>query len=311
MSQSKYSFGAILRKPEPFKYVFRRYFSLRYLPPKIDLRPVLEAGGFKVFDQGNQGSCTANAGCADKAYQEIVNQTYETPLSRAFLYYEERALHGWEGQDTGAYMEDIGKVLGTKGVCLDKTMPYHDYNYTTKPSDIAYNEALEWVDDPTQTALAHGEIKNALNESKPVRIGVPVPNAFFEAKANGWVPLKYDNILGGHALLVVGYDDNLTSPAGVTGHLIVLNSWGEGFGDQGYVYIPYEWMAHYNNNDNWTQLDVNPNPIPPEPPNPPNPPSPCQYGNSLANALNAVHYVPTTRFQFIRKRKGRFHYLSS
>lgn len=294
-------FGAKLTKPKPEAYKRARRFLMLQpgdsLPSKVDYRPILEDGGFKVFDQGQQGSCTANAGCADKAFQEIVNKSYGGPFSRAFLYYEERALHGWQNEDNGAYMQDIGTILGTEGCCLDATMPYNQFDYTTPPSSAAKTEAAEWLANRDQTALHWGdELKAALVDGPimvdgvPVglpRIGVPIYSSFTQSEYNGgWVPVPAGNeeLLGGHALLVVGYDDYLTGPDGNVGYYIVLNSWGTLQGAKGYQYFPYNYEVNTGpQSDNWQQFDETPGPGPG-----PNPPTPSNCEQECLDCMSAA-----------------------
>jgi len=280
------TYGVRLTKPKPEQFKFRqRYLGVRLrpkLPSRVDYRDLLSNGGFMVFDQGSQGSCTANCGCADKAFQEILSNTYGDPFSRAFLYYECRKLHGWENEDSGAEMEDIGIILGSEGVCLDSTMPYSQFDYTTPPDQEAIDEALAWTDDRDQTRLSWGEVKSALVEGPvminniPVglpRIGVPIYSSFTSSEYNGgWVPIPQptEELLGGHALLVVGYDDDLVSPSGVKGHYIVLNSWGRLQGARGYQYFPYDYEKWSGpQSDNWQQFDQTPGPGPGPEPEPP------------------------------------------
>jgi hypothetical protein len=260
--------GLRLTKPRPEQFKFRRYFAPRKLPSKVDLRSILLNGGFKVFDQGQQGSCTANCGAADKAYMEIKQGDYPSPFSRAFLYAEERIQEGTFPGDGGAMMETIGTVLGNEGICLDKTMPYSQFDCATKPSAAAKGEAANWLSLKNQTRLNLNEIKQALAGNGPVRFGVPVPQSFMDA-SKGFVPVPSNNeqILGGHAILCLGYDDNLTSPNGTKGHFIFANSWGTSWGDKGFGYLPYAFMSFYESDvDDWQQLDTDtPGPIPPTP----------------------------------------------
>lgn len=267
------SFGAILTKPRPEQFKYRQHYRTtpKKLPSKIDYRPMLLAGGFQVFDQGQQGSCTANCGAADKAYHEIVQGDYPSPFSRADLYWNERVILGTTWQDSGAEMINIGQVLGQTGICLDKTMPYNQFNYTTPPSAMAKAEEPNWKDSPDQTRLTVDQIKEALADHGPVRFGWPVPNSFMNTGGDGFVPEPSPNegILGGHATLCLGYDDALTHN-GVTGYFLMVNSWGPSWGANGFFYFSYSTYRIYDTGlggtDNWQQLDSTPSPPPPPPP---------------------------------------------
>jgi hypothetical protein len=248
-------------KPEDFK---PRLKLAAPLPRKVDMRPILANGGFVPFDQGQQGSCTANCGCADRAFMEIKAGTYTKPKSRSFTYARERLNMGTFPDDSGANMSDIGDVFGVYGVCFDSTMPYRDTDCATKPSNIAYTEALNYRCNPNQVDVSVDQIKQVTYEASidvtagAVRIGIPVPENFMDAINNGgYVPATPSgSILGGHALLVMGYDDDLKGPDGNVGYYIILNSWGL-VGASGYLYIPYVFMTYYGfNTDNKQQHNL-------------------------------------------------------
>jgi C1A family cysteine protease len=260
----KYKFGYKTVRAQP-KENFRYYLWRDYwreqtfvLPTKFDLRPILTAAKYKVRDQGNQGSCTGQTAAEDQDLKEIQANVWKSQTSAAMAYYEIRKLHGWQNEDSGGNMADEGTVLGNTGICLNTTMPYKDTDYTTKPSTAAYAEAKNHMHEKSQTALHVGEIKAAMVQNNcAVSIGGQIPISLFASQFGGWVPTTYDTIVGYHSMLLVGFDDDMKNPVtGLKGHFIVLNSWGSGYGDKGYVYIPYAWMAYYEAKgelDNWIQ----------------------------------------------------------
>jgi len=69
-------------------------------------------------------------------------------------------------------------------------------------------------------------------------------------------------VLGGHAIMAVGYDDNLkiknTNPGGVetTGALLFKNSWGPGWGMSGYGWMPYEYVLRGIAQDFWSLIQA-------------------------------------------------------
>jgi C1A family cysteine protease len=86
---------------------------------KVDLRPFMPP----VFDQGELGSCTANALCGLRQYYAMKHND-KTALSRLYLYWHERELEGTVYEDSGAYLRDGMKVLKKLGVCPEKHFPY-------------------------------------------------------------------------------------------------------------------------------------------------------------------------------------------
>ena len=164
-------------------------------------------------------------------------------------------------------METIGIVLGTQGICFDKTMPYRDTDCATEPNAQAIAEALQWTTDVKQTRLTWSETKQGLYELGPVRLGTPVPQSFVDAGPDGFIPVPDpdEEILGGHAVLPLGYK-MMKGPDGVVRlYRKTLNSWGRTFGDQhdplNCIYIPDEYGSVFAGDlDNWIQLDSKPGP---------------------------------------------------
>ena len=226
-----------------------------------------------TFNQGTQGSCTANCGCEDKALTTIKKAQLYLTYSRAFLYYQERVILNETTVDQGANMVDIGEALAQWGVCYDATMPYNQDNYTTAPSQAAYSEAANHKSAANQTAVTPSDFKAALVDCQQqvnlgaVRIGVPVGQSFMDASTNGgWVPIPppNDNHLGGHAMLVVGYNDTLQGPDGNVGYFFALQSWGN-LGDMTsglstfkfpYPFFTCSWVQAQGGTDSYQQLDL-------------------------------------------------------
>jgi len=270
-------FGAILQKHPRSRFTFKRV-TTGPLPSSVDMRPLFVNSKYIPYDQGQQGSCTANCGAEDRLLMELLRGNSPVAFSRAFIYAQERLDINTCPQDSGANMVDIGNVFINYGVCFDSTMPYSDSNLSCNITQAAYTEALNWKCG-SQSAIDPSNIKAAIYEASigttmgGVRIGVPVGQSFMDCATNGgWVPVPPDNdsLLGGHALLVVGYDDNMKGPDGNVGYFIVLNSWGN-IGAGGFIFIPYafftsNWVVSQSGTDNWQQTNQN---VPPPPPPPP------------------------------------------
>jgi C1A family cysteine protease len=220
------------------------------LPKTVDLRPKLQ---FPIFDQGELGSCTANAGVA---YKEYLLQDPKVALSRLYLYYKERELEGTINEDSGAEMREICKVLNQFGVCPEHDMPYNIGAFKSAPSTQAEADAAAYKIGAYHSVRTITEIKQALAlRQRPVLIGIDVYESFESQTVarTGKVPLPNttkEQALGGHAVLVVGYVDSAFSPyfsrlpvCKTSGYLIVRNSWGPNWGDKGYFYLPYEFVT--------------------------------------------------------------------
>lgn len=136
--------------------------------------------------------------------------------------------------------------LETKGVCPEADYPYHIVNYRKKPSDIAYQNARSHIIKNTSSVKTNSvSFKISLSNGFPVVFGFNVYDSFqtFDVAKNGIMPMPVfgEKILGGHAVLAVGYDDNMKSK-GYTGFFLVRNSWGSAWGLNGYFWMPYDFV---------------------------------------------------------------------
>src|SRR4030095_2793109 len=87
---------------------------LRALPPKVDLRKKCPP----VYDQGQLGSCTANAIAGAIEFDQMKEQLPQIFLpSRLFIYYNERVIEGTVDSDSGAMLRDGIKTVAKQGAC--------------------------------------------------------------------------------------------------------------------------------------------------------------------------------------------------
>ena len=205
--------------------------------PQIDLRKKFPL----VYNQGLLGSCTANALAGVVEYNEIQKENeYDIP-SRLFIYYNERAYEGTVDSDSGASLRDGIKSLNKLGVCPEEWWPYNIKEFCVRPSIECYQIAKQYK------ALAYNrvtqcmeDIKRCLSESYPVICGIMIYTSFEsdEVSKTGNVVIpdeEKESLLGGHAIIIVGYDDEKE-------YFIFRNSWGKTWGDNGYGYIPYSYI---------------------------------------------------------------------
>jgi hypothetical protein len=225
--------------PDPRDYVFTG--TTTGLPPVVDLRKY--AGN--IENQQNTNSCTANAGVsACEIWAKRAGK--ELDFSRLFLYYNERAEYpNLHGQDGGAYMRDICRCLNKQGVCLESTWPFVTWAVNDKPPEQAYKEAEAWKVGRYERIENYNMIgvKTALALGCPVLVGMFLKAPFLDFpktdNSDGEIYQWYivnsyytKPAIGSHAMLIVGYDDNKQC-------WIVENSWGTGWGNNGYAFIPY------------------------------------------------------------------------
>lgn len=230
-------------KPDERDYRFSAHplaAATTTLPAAVDLRSHMSP----VVDQGNLGSCTANA-IASGLREYLMNVHGETyrPLSRLYLYWHERDLEGTVTSDSGAYLRDGMKVLANLGVSEEIYFPYVESTFTNKPSDAAETNAGKYKITAYHRALLTEEWKSALANGMPVVLGIEIYSSFLTdaVSTTGKVPLPNttkETLYGGHAVLAVGYDD-------AAQHVICRNSWGTSWGDKGYFYLPYSYFKDF------------------------------------------------------------------
>jgi C1A family cysteine protease len=220
------------------------------LPPVVDLRNNCPP----VYDQGDLGSCTANAIAAAYEFDLIKQGIKDFMPSRLFIYYNERILEGTVSEDAGAEIRDGFKTLNNIGVCTEKTLPYAPARFSKKPSTKAFTEAKKHLVtcysrlDNTNLAT----LKQCLAKGFPFVFGFTVYESFESDKVakTGIVNMPgNEQTLGGHAVICVGYNDKQK-------RFIVRNSWGESWGMKGYFTFPFEYMVNPNLCDDFWQMSL-------------------------------------------------------
>lgn len=239
------------------------------LPSSVDLRRWCSS----IENQGQLGSCTANAGAGVVEYFE--NRAFGRYLdaSRLFLYKVTRNFAKLSG-DSGAFLRSTIGALALFGVPPEEYWPYTDKtpDFDKEPTAFCYSFAANYKsikyfrhDSPTLTKNAVLEsIKKSLAAGIPSMFGFTVFNSISQAATSGKIPFpsKNEKILGGHAIVAVGYDDsmiikNTTYGDQTQGALLIRNSWGTGWGEKGYGWLPYEYVLKEAAVDFWSILQQN------------------------------------------------------
>lgn len=234
-----------------------------------------------IYDQGQLGSCTANAwGGAEEIRVRQEGATDFLP-SRLGIYYDERVIEGDPAEDGGAQIHTGGVVLQTKGGGHDSLWPYNTAAFAQQPTAAYYADAAGYeAQDFGTVAQDLNAIKAAVFAGHPVVFGFEVFANYFNIGADGLVPAPAGQIEGGHAQTIIGWDD-----ATAGGVFIVRNSWGTDFGKGGYVLLPYSQALdqyhfdyHYLATLSTPQPAPTPTPAPPQPTPPTPTPTPPQPG---------------------------------
>jgi len=245
-----HSYGWVPDLPDHRDFLFSAPLeNVAALPASVDLRPHCP---HEVYNQGQLGSCTANAIAGALQFEQMKQGLKSFTPSRLFIYYNERVIEGTVNADSGAQIRDGIKSVSNIGACPETDWTYDITKFAHKPP-----EAPAYKDAPLGKALQYQRVPQLLNQMKgclasgyPFVFGFTVYESFESDQVahTGAAPMPSprEKVLGGHAVMAVGYEDH---PQRFT----VRNSWGPDWGMGGYFTIPYAYLTDSNLADDfWT-----------------------------------------------------------
>ena len=197
-----------------------------------------------IYDQGQLGSCTANAityGVQFAMNKQGLKYNPSGNPSRLFVYYNERAKEGTINSDSGANISDGIDSVNEQGVCSEIVWPYDIDRFTDKPSDKAYSLALlDKVTLKAQVLQDENSISSCISAGFPVITGITVYESLEAQQTidSGTIPMpdiQNEKELGGHAIALCGYDR-------INKVYTLRNSWGTSVGQNGYFTIPFDYI---------------------------------------------------------------------
>ncbi len=221
------------------------------LPPKVDLRPECP----EVYDQGQLGSCTANAIGAALEFDQMKQKEQAFTPSRLFIYYNERDIEGTVSSDSGAQIRDGVKSVNQQGAPPETDWAYDISKFADKPPQQAYDHGKQHQAILYQRLTPTlSQLKGCLASGFPFVFGFVVYESFEsqEVAKSGEAPMPRagEKQLGGHAVLAVGYDEDQQ-------RFIIRNSWGTTWGMEGYFTLPYPYLVQGTlSSDFWTIRSV-------------------------------------------------------
>mmetsp|Transcript_44107 Transcript_44107/g.103026 ORF Transcript_44107/g.103026 Transcript_44107/m.103026 type:complete len:415 (+) Transcript_44107:59-1303(+) len=218
---------------------------------KVDLRKWMTT----VEDQSQSNSCCANAVAGAYEYinkREAMKRGDTTAdISRLFIYYVGRKKDQLTyGDDTKMAPQDEGMTLGgaisalqLKGACMEEDWPFDLTKVNDRPDDHCFDKAMKFkISEARKVPLDLQAMKACLAKGDPIVFGLKLTAQFFHPMPGGFIPTPdpsdpQSSEHGLHAMLLVGYSDRQNV-------FIVRNSWSTSWGDSGYAYVPYDYIAN-------------------------------------------------------------------
>lgn len=245
--------------------------TMRFSPtvqlPRVDWEPYCGS----VFDQGDEGSCTAHYGLGQRRFlaQKYQGLTYD--FSPAYIYWlclQMDAFYAKNNRwatndellafaktnkvhDEGSFGRTVCRVLNQFGACTRTAEPYVPGDFATPPNQYQLNEGLRFKSGAYHRIANVQDMKSCLASGYVFGIGFTVYESFEKIGSDGlWEPDTRESILGGHEVMVMGYDDIVNG-----GSFKVRNSWGPSWAASGNFWMRYSdagnpdilmdaWMTH-------------------------------------------------------------------
>lgn len=239
----KYTLGADISKDPGV--TMDETFSTQALPEKADLREDCSP----VTNQGQFGSCTSFATIRGLQEYLLKKQGRYVPQAPAYIWYQAKRQTGNKGQDSGVPTEFAVKMLDAYGSVPESEFPY--LSDALQQDEKARQEFLDRA--PSSDLVTKGKknriitgykivtklsaVRKSLSAGMPVVLAMRVYSSMGSVGKDGMLPMpkSSDQFQGGHAVLAVGYDNAKKV-------IIVRNSWGSDWADDGYFYMPYDYV---------------------------------------------------------------------
>jgi C1A family cysteine protease len=231
-------------------HIIYKQFITNQLPSKLNLRDIIT---LPILSQDNLGSCTANA--TSNAIFFFLKKTNKKEFkpSRLYIYYFSRLIENNVDIDSGCEIRNVMKAVAKYGACEEYLIPYNIENFRIRPNNFCIQNGKNKIKNFIYLSIDQEliNIKNCLFQGYPILLGIELykSSEYNENLKNGVIPIPdtdNEEYLGGHCVLLVGYDDDNKL-------FCFLNSWGCNVGDNGYFYISYEYLlSNKLASDFWT-----------------------------------------------------------
>jgi hypothetical protein len=219
------------------------------LPGKVDLKPYCPI----VANQGEIESCVGwavgyGALTIQRAIRDELTDKREITRKASSALFIYNQIKQDDHCGSGAKISKAVQFVTQNGDCLAQDFDRNVNDCSKLPNADLKELASEFATSDYMTLFAAKEdpdvkvlkIQKALANKQPVIIGMKVLKNFHAAKGvKYWRPeIGNKTFIGGHALVVVGYDE-------FRGAFQVMNSWGKEWGEQGFIWIKYPVFAEY------------------------------------------------------------------
>ncbi len=267
------SYGWTPSPPDIRDYKYVPEYPLLALPTVVNLDIPSPGSPFDPgVSQGRLGCCGPTTAANDIVFRSLLGGFPINTPSRLFVYYCTRELMGTTGSDSGVNNRTMLKAIRQYGYCDETLWPYDISKFTVKPNTAAYSAAIAQAQIFTYLSVQQdlNIMKSCIAAGQPIIFGFTVYESMETptVDASGDIPMPKMNerVLGGHDVLLTGYDD-------ATRKFRLKNPWGPGWGLGGYGFINYDYVNPSLSNDYWT-VTTKYAPQPPTPPDPtPTPPA--------------------------------------
>ena len=200
-------------------------------------------------DQGQTPWCAAYTGAYIASYLNAQEKAFKgkfTDFAESWLYHQARIAAGMQDPKvSGVYLRSVLQVMRKQGV-----MPQYAWSdFHNRPKKKYENKALEQaanfqLQSFASVRLNHAAIKTAIMNFGLVAVSTRVYEGWQKVGRDGRVPLPFGNNdpLGGHGVVLYGWDDDLSHHTGDDGYYFGVNWWGIDWGHNGHFYLPYGYV---------------------------------------------------------------------
>lgn len=201
----------------------------------VDLRHIQSP----IKDQGRRGTCVA---CAATAGHEML-RLESIDLCIEFLHWAAKQRDGLPTRSEGTTLVAATEALAQTGQPLEETWPYDEHRDQwaadyQPPADACTAATARRLANSTELLPTPSVLRSALDQGQAVLLGIRLHLTWYQVGLDGQIAMPAPGVrdFGGHAVLTVGYQDNV---------LIIRNSWGTDWGEDGYAYLPDTYVSAY------------------------------------------------------------------